>query len=248
MPDNERLTKMIEVFRAMEASQHQRLSAVGDPLACDLGFFMDAAQIRTTGGDPSNDKDAADALIEAYAHRGGSLAGIAVALFGEEDDLIDPPCGTQVSRAAELLRIKEGVAEELLQMLVPIGWESSYATRMRQGRVTYQAVADTFQTFRDTGVVEWKVFKPEYRLNKYLTDRAYGGPEEGGWYYDTGRFIEEAGRADTLEEAQQMRERLEAEMTEKPQFWLELNRGHECAIVIEERDGSDYPAVPPVYG
>lgn len=26
-------------------------------------------------------------------------------------------------------------------------------------------------------------------VNAYLVDRAYGGPEEGGWYYDIGEFI-----------------------------------------------------------
>jgi hypothetical protein len=25
----------------------------------------------------------------------------------------------------------------------------------------------------------------------YMTDRAYGGPEEGGWYYDCGELIED---------------------------------------------------------
>ena len=29
-----------------------------------------------------------------------------------------------------------------------------------------------------------------YHVNVYLTDRAYGGPEEGGWYYDTGEYDE----------------------------------------------------------
>ena len=30
--------------------------------------------------------------------------------------------------------------------------------------------------------------KPEgpFHLNEYVANRAYGGPEEGGWWYDTG--------------------------------------------------------------
>ena len=28
-----------------------------------------------------------------------------------------------------------------------------------------------------------------YFLNEYEIDRAYGGPEEGGWYYDTRHFV-----------------------------------------------------------
>lgn len=27
-----------------------------------------------------------------------------------------------------------------------------------------------------------------YHVNLYLLDRAYGGPEEGGWWYDCGEF------------------------------------------------------------
>ncbi len=32
-------------------------------------------------------------------------------------------------------------------------------------------------------------------VNKHLMDRAYGSPEEGGWWYDTGRFIKYLGTA-----------------------------------------------------
>jgi len=30
----------------------------------------------------------------------------------------------------------------------------------------------------------------DWFVNVYIVDRAYGGPEEGGWYYDTGELIE----------------------------------------------------------
>ena len=28
-----------------------------------------------------------------------------------------------------------------------------------------------------------------FYVNEYEVDRKYGGPEEGGWWYDTGKFI-----------------------------------------------------------
>src|SRR5262245_19657920 len=28
----------------------------------------------------------------------------------------------------------------------------------------------------------------DWHINVYERDRAYGGPEEGGWWYDTGRY------------------------------------------------------------
>ena len=34
---------------------------------------------------------------------------------------------------------------------------------------------------------------PFFMVSVYLVDRAYGGPEEGGWYYDTGEPVAEEG-------------------------------------------------------
>ena len=40
-----------------------------------------------------------------------------------------------------------------------------------------------------------------FHLNEYLTDRAFGGPEEGGWWYDTGRFVACHGTYPTVNDA-----------------------------------------------
>ena len=37
-------------------------------------------------------------------------------------------------------------------------------------------------------------------VNVYLIDRAYGGSEEGGWYFETGRFIDGEAFPDEREE------------------------------------------------
>ena len=39
----------------------------------------------------------------------------------------------------------------------------------------------------DDATIEWET-PGAYTVAVYLCDRAYGGPEEGGWYYDTGRL------------------------------------------------------------
>ena len=39
-----------------------------------------------------------------------------------------------------------------------------------------------------------------FHLNEYLANRAYGGPEEGGWWYDTGRFVACHGAFGTVDE------------------------------------------------
>lgn len=40
---------------------------------------------------------------------------------------------------------------------------------------------------------EFEVGEPcIYHVGVYLTDRAYGGPEEGGWWYDCGELVTDA--------------------------------------------------------
>lgn len=249
MPENERLTTMIDVFKAMAESEHPGLSALRDPLACDAGFFMDVFERRVADeiDQPHGETDITADLIRMFAYRGGSLGGIAVALFGEDKDLTDPSCGTYVPRAAELLGIDETVAEHLFLASLPEGWEHNYERMMLGGEVSYKAVAETFERFRDTDLVKWSVFRPVYRVNKYLLNRAYGGPEEGGWYYDTGRFIEEVGKAETMEEADELREALRPETSlENIRRQDVSSRGH-YGFIIEEEKGADFPERQPVY-
>ena len=40
-----------------------------------------------------------------------------------------------------------------------------------------------------------------FHVNEYSLNRAYGGPEEGGWWYDTGRSIRCHGTWPTREAA-----------------------------------------------
>lgn len=249
MPENERLTEIIDVFKAMAESEHPGLSALRDPLACDAGFFMDVFEWRVADeiDQPPGATDITAELIRMFAYRGGSLAGISVALFGEDRELIDPGCGSQVPRAAELLGIEETVAEQLFLASLPEGWEHNYERVMLSGAVSYKALAETFEKFRDTGLVEWSVFRPLYRVNKYLLDRAYGGPEEGGWYYDTGKFIEEVGSLETLDEATELREALRPETAVENIRRQDVSSQGHYVFIIEEEKGADFPERQPVY-
>lgn len=47
-----------------------------------------------------------------------------------------------------------------------------------------------------------------FYVNTYLVDRAYGGSEEGGWWYDCGEPID-SRQCDTYEEALKVREERE---------------------------------------
>lgn len=53
---------------------------------------------------------------------------------------------------------------------------------------------------------------PKVYLNVYLYDRAYGGPEEGGWWYDTYEPIEDRCRIVTEEQGPNSLERLREEL------------------------------------
>lgn len=249
MPEHERLTQIIDVLRAVAESEHPGLSALRDPLACDAGFFMDVFERRVADeiDQPLGESDITADLIRMFAYRGGSLAWIAVALFGEDRELIDPGCGSQVPKAAELLGIEGTVAEQLFLASLPEGWEFNYERMMLSGKVSCKAVAETFERFRDSGLVEWSVFRLVYRVNKYLLDRAYGGPEEGGWYYDTGEFIEEVGRAETFEAADELREALRSETSLENSRRQDVSWQGYYGFIIEEDEGVNFPGCQPVY-
>jgi len=57
-------------------------------------------------------------------------------------------------------------------------------------------------------------------VNTYECGRAYGGPEEGGWWYDYGKPIEKSIVCATEEEAWEKR-------AEREKAWAEYNEGRE---------------------
>lgn len=85
-------------------------------------------------------------------------------------------------------------------------------------------------------------------VNVYLTDRAYGGPEEGGWWFDYGQ-IEAVYPCDTLKAAISLREwLLENDYTNegrRPTSSV-LSDG-EYQITIEFKPGQDWPKRRPHY-
>lgn len=67
-------------------------------------------------------------------------------------------------------------------------------------------------------------------LNVYETDRSYGGPEEGGWWYNTGNPLGSQPFAAEIEAVlgrdKTPAERPGFEMVEMPSEWAD----HECAM------------------
>ena len=88
-------------------------------------------------------------------------------------------------------------------------------------------------------------------VNVYETDRAYGGPEEGGWYYDTGVVVKSMpvlrGKAERLlERVQAWCERRNIEERRRP-AWSVLSSGDYLVAWLEDRPGEDYPRERPRY-
>lgn len=87
-------------------------------------------------------------------------------------------------------------------------------------------------------------------VNLYLVDRAYGGAEEGGWWYDAGKFVSCLGKtldpvaADTIRDAHAGR--LAALNKGRRPISSVLSTGR-YEIAIEPRAGESYPKFRPYY-
>lgn len=88
-------------------------------------------------------------------------------------------------------------------------------------------------------------------VNVYLVDRAYGGPEEGGWYYNYGEIQVSYGfkgqSRRSRKKAEKLREKLEnGEFSNKGRkpIWSVNSRG-EYRVNIEDKMGSDWSDYSP---
>lgn len=75
-----------------------------------------------------------------------------------------------------------------------------------------------------------------YYVNLYQTTQCYGGPEEGGWYYEEGVYHSCMGAYSSQEEAQKKADRLRS--------W---NWSRDFAAMVQEHPGENYPQYQPHY-
>lgn len=92
-----------------------------------------------------------------------------------------------------------------------------------------------------------------YAVAVYLVDRAYGGPEEGGWYYDTHELSRDPALVsltrvynrlhDAADYANRLNEGVLAELNEgRPEIWSVNSYGQFEAIWF---DMDENPVLPP---
>ena len=86
-------------------------------------------------------------------------------------------------------------------------------------------------------------------VNVYFVDRHYGGPEEGGWWYNTGRAIKSIQVTEgTLEEVMNACEDFIAEQNKDHPYPISsvLSTGR-YMVQVEDEPAADYPKEIPHY-
>ena len=105
-----------------------------------------------------------------------------------------------------------------------------------------------FRELRETLALE--AASRTFYVNEYEVDQAFGGPEEGGWNYTHGRFIQCHGNAGTEPEARELREKMEPQVAQansaRPSLSSVRSRGR-LELRIEEHPGADFPQQRPFY-
>ena len=93
--------------------------------------------------------------------------------------------------------------------------------------------------------------KSFYHLNEYSTNRVYGGPEEGGWWYDCGRYLRCHGVFTEEALARQALSGLLQAYLPSRQAGLAKPDSVACTgypvLRVEAHEGRDYPATAPCY-
>lgn len=89
--------------------------------------------------------------------------------------------------------------------------------------------------------------RPAWWVNVYSVERLYGGPEEGGWWYDAGTPVASI-ECETEEEAEQIKTKAEKEYGPMAHGNIySVQGGVQIRVHIEELKGVPWPARTPHY-
>lgn len=97
-----------------------------------------------------------------------------------------------------------------------------------------------------------------YCVSVYLVDRAYGGPEEGGWYFDFGEPVIPkphfplpqffTSREDAIEHRDEVQEKLDRDFNcHLPPISSVLSQGRYAALIDENSYPKHWPERRPNY-
>lgn len=96
-----------------------------------------------------------------------------------------------------------------------------------------------------------EILGPTYFVNEYLMDQAYGGPEEGGWWYSTGEYRATHHITYLFHEAHRIRDELaQGMMVEfnegRPEISSVLSIGLHV-VIVQTHEGKSFPEHKPHY-
>ena len=94
-------------------------------------------------------------------------------------------------------------------------------------------------------------YRGKFFVNLYHSEQAYGGPEEGGWWFDTGVFLRCAYVTTSRERALMARDKVRRRLVDKlneglPEKHSVISQGV-LEIQVDEFPGHDYPETRPFY-
>lgn len=89
-------------------------------------------------------------------------------------------------------------------------------------------------------------------VNAYAVERCYGGPEEGGWWYDSGRVLASVPVREEDDAMIELEKRRLTELLGWPvgptrQGRYSVIGGEDFEICVEDEPGKDYPERTPHY-
>ena len=85
-----------------------------------------------------------------------------------------------------------------------------------------------------------------FYVNKYEIGRAYGGPEEGGWWFNYGQFMECEAMFTSRKEARALADALTMVEGSQPDL-NSVNTEYVVSFSVEDNVGQDWPQRMPHY-
>lgn len=111
---------------------------------------------------------------------------------------------------------------------------------------SYERDADGNYTRRKDEKCDCRCHWGTYYVNTYDVDRGYGGPEEGGWWYDLGVPVASVP-FDTLREAEAFQEEIEKRFPNTGKYSSVIYTGGDYRTYIERRFAEPWPDRAPRY-
>ena len=121
----------------------------------------------------------------------------------------------------------------------------TYYKQLVDAMTGYQHSLDANEVSLDASEAEAEAEVAPFYVNVYYVKRCYGGPEEGGWYYDAGR-LELCEPFKRESKAVKRAQYLRHQYANKPPRRFGLPEG-EFIVRIGSKPGASYPASKPAY-